>query len=78
MRSENIAWERLIRHPLAMYERTSLITTIFLDRNQIEMVEHLSGDDAQTFVDTVDMVRLCTLSQRMGGSTPTETSSFVD
>jgi len=47
-----------------MYESTSLITTIFLDRNQVEMVEHLSGDDAQTFIDTVDKVRFHALPPR--------------
>ena len=67
MYSEHIAWERLIRHPLAMYEHTSLITTIFLDRNQVEMVEYLSGDDAQTFIDTVDKVRLRVLPPRKNG-----------
>ena len=44
-----------------MHERTSLITTIFLDRNQVQMVEYLSGDDAQIFIDTVDKVWLCPL-----------------
>ena len=56
------AWNRLITHTLAKDERLSLITTIFSDRDQIEMVGNLSGDDAQAFVDTIDEVSLCALS----------------
>ena len=37
-----------------MEERVSLIAQIFSDRDQVEMVNNLSGDDAQTFVDMVD------------------------
>ena len=56
------AWKRLISHTLAKDERLSLITTTFSDHNQIEMVRHLSGDDAQAFVDMIDEVSLCVLS----------------
>jgi len=28
--------------------------TIFSDRNVVEVVGHLSGDDAQTFIDVID------------------------
>jgi len=44
-----------------MYERTSLITRIFSDYDQVKMVGHLSGDDAQTFIDMIDEVSLCAL-----------------
>ena len=54
--SEQPPWKRLTSHPLAADERISLITTIFSDRNQIEMVRQLSGDDAQTFIDVIDEV----------------------
>ena len=48
----------MISHTLAADERISLITTIFSDHNQIGVVEQLSGDDAQTFIDTIDEVSL--------------------
>lgn len=56
MYSEDTAWKRLISHPLVPDERTRLITTIFSDHNQVKMVEHLSGDDAQAFIDVIDEV----------------------
>lgn len=43
----------MVNDTLAINERVSLITAIFSDRNEIEMDKHLSGDDAQTFVDKV-------------------------
>ena len=62
MCSEVLAWKRLIGRTLAMDEQISLITAIFSDQNQVEMVQHLSGSDAQAFVDTISEVSLCTLS----------------
>jgi len=52
------AWKRLISDTLATYERISLITVIFSDRNQVKRVRNLSGDDAQAFVDKIDEVIL--------------------
>jgi len=60
--SKHPAWKQLISHTLATDERISLITTIFLDENQVKMVERLSGDDAQTFIDKIDEVGLRTNS----------------
>ena len=37
-----------------MEERVSLIVQIFSDRDQVEIIKNLSGDDAQTFVDMMD------------------------
>ena len=62
MCSEVLAWKRLIGHTLAMDEQISLITAIFSDENQVEMVQHLSGNDAQAFVDTISEVSFCTFS----------------
>jgi len=56
MRSGDPAWKRLIGHTLATHERISLIATIFSDPNQVEMVGQLSGDDAQSFINTIDEV----------------------
>ena len=60
MCSEVPAWKRLISYTLTINERISLITTILLDNNQVEMVRNLSGDDAQTFVDMLDEASFCT------------------
>ena len=60
MCSEVPTWKLLISHTLTMNERISLITTIVLDHNQVEMVRNLSGDDAQTFVDMLDEASFCT------------------
>jgi len=56
VRSERPAWKLLISRPLDMGERISLITTIFSDNNQVEKAGRLTGDDAQTFIDTIDEV----------------------
>ena len=55
-RSDPPAWERLISHTPLVRERASLIASIFLDRNQVKAVEGLSGDDAQNFIDVIDLV----------------------
>jgi hypothetical protein len=60
--SKDPAWKLLISHTLATHERISLITAIFSDNDQVDMVENLSGDDAQNFIDVVDEVSTCTLS----------------
>ena len=36
-----------------MDERISLLSSIFTNHNEVESAEHLSGDDAQAFVDVV-------------------------
>ena len=64
MYSEDPAWRRLISHSLTAEERISLITTISLDDDQVKMVEQLSGDDAQTFVDVIDEVSFLPLPHR--------------
>ena len=64
MCSELPAWKRLIGHPLSNGERTSLLISIFDDRNEAEAVGYLSGDDAQTFVNVIDEVRIHALLLR--------------
>ena len=56
MCSEEPAWKQSISNTLDRDECISLISRIFLDHNQANMVRHLSGDDAQTFVDVIDEV----------------------
>lgn len=46
-----------------MDEHIALVTAIFLDDNQIEIVECLSGDNAQSFVDAVDQASSRTVSR---------------
>ena len=50
------AWKRLTDRPLAADECISLITDLFSDRSEIEVVKRLRGDDAQSFVDVTDKV----------------------
>lgn len=52
------AWKRLIGRFLTRDERVPLIKTIFSDRDEVEAVKCLRGDDAQSFVDVVDEVLL--------------------
>jgi hypothetical protein len=49
-------WKQLISYPLSPHERISLIPSIFSDNKEVEAVEHLSGNDAQAFIDLVDGV----------------------
>ena len=50
-------WERLIRSPLATNEWISLISTIFSNRDEIEMARNLNSGDAQQFIDVIHGVR---------------------
>ena len=68
MNSEPPAWKTLISSPLTANERIALITTIFSDTTQAEMVERLSGDDAQIFTDMVYEVGPCAISRSKGKS----------
>ena len=47
------AWKRLINPTLPRRERVDLIKSIFSDRDESEAFEHLSGNDAQAFVDMI-------------------------
>ena len=48
----------MIELPLASDGQISLITDIFSDRDEIEAVGRLDGDDAQCFVDVIYKVLL--------------------
>lgn len=56
----------MITRRLTPHERISLITEIFSDHNQVTIVGHLAGDDAQTFIDMVDEVSFCALTSTQG------------
>ena len=60
-------WKRLITHTLTTDERIFLITTIFSDHAQTEMVRRLDGDDVQAFIDAIDGVRSCTILNSKDG-----------
>ena len=49
-------WKHLIDRSLTPDGRISMITNIFSDRNEIETVQELSGDDARSFVEAIDEV----------------------
>jgi len=51
----------LISYQLRVDERVSLITAIFSDPGEVEVVGQLSGDSAQTFVDMLIEVSAHTL-----------------
>jgi len=55
---QGLTLSRLTSSTLSAYERTRLITTIFSDQDQVKMIRQVSGDDAQTFVDVADGVRV--------------------
>lgn len=55
-------WKRLISHTFPSYEVTSLVEEIFVSENELTALDDLRGDDAQTFIDVIHEVRLCTPS----------------
>ncbi|KAF9645728.1 kinase-like protein [Thelephora ganbajun] len=60
------AWKRLISHTLSTSERISLITSIFSDRDEVEVLRNLSGNDAQALINVMDEV-LDSLPQQIHG-----------
>ena len=50
------AWRRLISRPRATDEHISLVTNIFSDDDEIQVVKGLREDDAQVFIDVIDEV----------------------
>ena len=56
----------MIDRPLAKDERILLITVIFSDHDETKSVKDLSGDNAQSFIDIGDEVRLRFYPRRMG------------
>jgi len=60
------AWKRLTSFPLSVHERTALITSIFSERDKVEVVGNLSRDDAQAFIDVIDEVDLPRVSHLKG------------
>ena len=56
------AWKRLIDPALSMNERADLMTSIFSDRDELEVFEYLSGNDAQAFIEVIGEVSIRALS----------------
>jgi len=54
--STSTPWKRLIYLSLTTHERVSVVSAIFSDRSEIEVVNCLCGNDAQSFVDAIDEV----------------------
>ena len=57
----------MIDDPLSTGDRISLVTSIFSDYNETKVVECLSGNDAQTFINVIDEVSLDALSPAKNG-----------
>ena len=51
----------MISYSLSVEARIRLITSIFSDRDEVEVVGRLSGDDAQTFIEAIDKVNSYTI-----------------
>ena len=64
------AWKQLISPTLATHKRIPLIESIFSDLDEVEVVGHLRGDDAQAFVDVIDEASFHTLSPPIGSVRP--------
>lgn len=52
------AWKQLIKDTLSTHQRVSLISSIFSHQSEIDVVELLSGNDAQEFIDIIDEVSI--------------------
>ena len=76
IRSDLPTWKRLISPHLSVDKRMSLIASIFADRDEVQAIEYLSGDDAQDFVDAIDKVNSRTISYSKAANTATETFTF--
>ena len=63
------AWQRLISNAVPQDELTSLVKTVFLKENIIDLVNHLQEEHAQTFIDVIDTVRHRTLQPPKDGLT---------
>jgi len=50
------AWERLISGTVPQDELAPLIETVFSNGDVASMADSLQGNDAQTFIDVIDMV----------------------
>ena len=62
-------WKRLLCGPPTTHERISLITTIFSDRDDVEMARRLCGEDSQASVDVIYEARSHNISSPGNGST---------
>jgi hypothetical protein len=51
--SDPPGWKHLINSPLPTHELTPLITAIFSNSDEIDVIKRLDGDDAQSFVNTI-------------------------
>ena len=49
-------WKQLISHPPDAHRCIFLIMDIFSDKDEIRVVQNLSGADAQAFINTIDKV----------------------
>lgn len=69
-------WKRLVDRPAAR-ERISLITSIFSDKDESDVIDGLRGDDAQAFIDAVDEVHPRTLTSQINQPTDSNSNSRI-
>ena len=74
---DRLGWEGLTRNPLPMHERVSLITTIFSNKDEVEIVRHLCGDDAQSFINAVYEARSYILLFSKNGTVNFDSNAHV-
>ena len=58
----------MISPSLSANGRIDLIMSIFSDRDEVEVFEYLSENDAQAFVDMIDEASVCTILSLKTGS----------
>ena len=61
MHSNPPPWKNLIADTLSVDERIPLLTSIFSDRDEVEVFKYLSREDAQAFIDVIDGVGVLSL-----------------
>jgi len=69
-------WECLINRPLTVHERTSLISTMLSDRDEVSTIEHLCNNDTQDLIDIIYEVRSRPLFPPRSDPTAFDSNSF--
>ena len=58
-RGDTPVWKHLIDSPLTTDECVTLIADLFSDHDKIDTLMALSGSDAQSVIDVIDEVLVC-------------------
>lgn len=71
------SWKLLVLSSLTAHERISLITTMLSNRDEVEVVKHIRGEDAQILVDAIYEARSYILSSPKNGATDLDSNFRV-